>query len=549
MSSDERSTGVEPAEPLEEPEAVGNPAKAPAPEYPIRGIWVESQSAEMRTQAGCATLVGHLRKINVDDVFIEMRSFGDAYYYSELAVTPSGLSEDFLNPLGTILSLAHRPQPRALRVHAVINPFRLYNDKFPFPPPADHLINLHPEWVSSDYMGNTRDQAQYSYLDPGVPEVQEYLELVVRELVSNYPVDGIDFVDFRYPGLERQWGYNPAALERFRVETGRIDPEPPKVDDPAWLHWRSEQLTQLLKRLSDAAHKVNPDIIVSTLALSTGDLGEEPGKDKPDFKGALQDWPHWCQLGLVDWLVLANAHTHPTEQDGFVRWIDFANAVKGPAKLVVMVDGPRNFDADVVMQMRVALGRSTDGVMLYSYQKPAVNNAPNADLLDYIAQTVFAKHYPMPAYVERVVREAAPTPIDFTTDTLIASNLAPPVPLPTAASRESPDEPTPVPDQTDMTAALLQRPLPAEPTPSALEPDLPPVGSSKEIEQRLAQSPRAPDPFAGEWATVRLRSRGTFIGRTVGSDEELTVFQMRRGGVMLTLHNSDIVRIEPIQAE
>ena len=56
---------------------------------------------------------------------------------------------------------------------------------------ADNVARTHPNWV-------IKYGKQY-YLNPGLPEVQDYLVEVVRELVANYDIDAVHMDDYFYP--------------------------------------------------------------------------------------------------------------------------------------------------------------------------------------------------------------------------------------------------------------------------------------------------------------------------------------------------------------
>ena len=339
---------------------------------PIHAVWIESQSAELRSRKNCEMLINQLRECNVDDVFVEVRSMGDAYYRTSLSPTAMGLTVEFQDPLGSLIELAKRPGARPLRVHAVLDLFHVYNDNFPLDAPKDHLINLHPEWLGHDNLGNTRDKDRNTYLDPDVPAVQDYLTSVVAELVGHYSLDGIHFANFRYPGNDMEWGYNSMAIQQFQIDTGVMTEKPAK-DSNDWIRWRTSQLTRLLEKLSRVAHSTSQTMIVSASAIATGpspDVNKEP---LSDWQKAMQDWPAWCKNGSVDWLVLEDYQAQDSAQKQFAQWIDYARKQKEKAKLVVAVSGEKNMDSSVLMQMRLAISREIDGVLLYSYQKPALN--------------------------------------------------------------------------------------------------------------------------------------------------------------------------------
>src|SRR5690606_18644407 len=74
-------------------------------------------------------------------------------------------------------------------------------------------------------------------LDPGVPEVRDYVVAVVEELVREYDVDGIHLDYVRYPSPD--YGYHPRARAAFEELVGvdplwLVDPERVRVLDAAW---------------------------------------------------------------------------------------------------------------------------------------------------------------------------------------------------------------------------------------------------------------------------------------------------------------------------
>jgi uncharacterized lipoprotein YddW (UPF0748 family) len=48
----------------------------------------------------------------------------------------------------------------------------------------------HPEWV--------RISGDRFVLDPGIPEVRDWITQIVSEVVKQYPIDGVQFDDYFY---------------------------------------------------------------------------------------------------------------------------------------------------------------------------------------------------------------------------------------------------------------------------------------------------------------------------------------------------------------
>ena len=60
------------------------------------------------------------------------------------------------------------------------------------------------------------------YLDPGNPETKEYLSRIVKEITSQYDIDGIHFDYIRYNHICNGWGPEDIAeLERILEKGGK----------------------------------------------------------------------------------------------------------------------------------------------------------------------------------------------------------------------------------------------------------------------------------------------------------------------------------------
>ncbi len=181
-------------------------------ENEVRGIWVSTVSnIDLRQYSSDESYKAELIKIldtietyNLNTVFFQIRSMNDAFYPSEYApysryikgVEGAGLDWDIFE---FVINEAHE---RNLEVHAWLNPYRVSsggskdNSK---PDKASQLNALHddnfakqnPNLVLADEFNNL-------ILNPGSPEVRQYLRNVVSEILENYNVDGIHFDDYFY---------------------------------------------------------------------------------------------------------------------------------------------------------------------------------------------------------------------------------------------------------------------------------------------------------------------------------------------------------------
>ena len=78
-----------------------------------------------------------------------------------------------------------------MEFHAWLNPYRAIVDYKKFQSNPFPLTYEKPEWFLN--------YGENKYFNPGIPEVQEYTNKVVSDIVQNYDIDAIHFDDYFYP--------------------------------------------------------------------------------------------------------------------------------------------------------------------------------------------------------------------------------------------------------------------------------------------------------------------------------------------------------------
>lgn len=173
----------------------GKPAPAPALPTPVnftddlKGIWVSylELDAAFRNadptaaQAYIDKVMETVKKDGFNTVFFHVRAHGDAYYKSDIfpaAVSAAHLLDAGFDPLSVAIEAAHK---RGLSLHAWVNPYRLGAD-------SSHAVCTDVyEWEENFYYIPTSLTVQRCILDG------------VRELVTKYAVDGVQYDDYFYP--------------------------------------------------------------------------------------------------------------------------------------------------------------------------------------------------------------------------------------------------------------------------------------------------------------------------------------------------------------
>lgn len=249
-----------------------------------------------------------------------MRKVADAYYKSNYELRAANITgpPDY-DPLAYAIEKAHAS---GIEVHAWINTFRVWARK-ELPTDPMHIVLQHPDWITRTSDG-TNKAGDGMFLDPGVPEAQDYTFNVFMDIVSNYDIDGIHFDYVRYPGSD--FGYAPAAVERFNSETGRSGM--PASDDPRWMQWRRDQVTTLVSRIYHAVVALKPRVKVTAATIPWGDCSADFCDTTP-FVAVYQDWRSWMQQGILDANIPMNykddgvdksAQSYRNWLSGFKRW-------------------------------------------------------------------------------------------------------------------------------------------------------------------------------------------------------------------------------------
>ena len=256
------------------------------------------------------------RKFNLNALFFQIRPEGDAFYpsginpWSQYLTGKQGVASGMGNfdPLTYLITATHAA---GMEFHAWLNPYKLT----PTTPRSEdkeaalatlspsHYARRHPEWT---FFFNGQ-----LFLNPGVPDVVDFMVNTVDEILKNYNVDAIHLDDFFYPypyfeGDEIVYFADSApdqtTYQRYRVDANQT------IDQ-----WREANVNALVYRLHKTiqrynhANKKNVEFGISPFGIWASDQEVEAGsKTSPWQLSSLLEYANsklWIEAGWIDYII------------------------------------------------------------------------------------------------------------------------------------------------------------------------------------------------------------------------------------------------------
>ncbi len=271
----------------------------------FRGIWVSTvMNLDYPSAPGADVeklkeeadyLLDNAKSMGMNAIVLQVRPCGDAIYPSELYPWSAYISgeqgvapEKGFDPLEYWVEQAHA---RGMELHAWINPFRVTHGGSEEKPKTDVTLlaqsnpaRINPDWTV-EYKGNL-------YLNPGIEQVREYIIKGVKEIVDNYPVDGIHFDDYFYPGVDFS---DDHTFSMYGGEFADI------------ADWRRDNVNKLVRRVYEVVHGEEKQVRfgISPFGIWKNKASDPEGSDTRGLEAYhtyYADSRAWVKNGWVDYI-------------------------------------------------------------------------------------------------------------------------------------------------------------------------------------------------------------------------------------------------------
>ncbi|GAB3710151.1 glycoside hydrolase family 10 protein [Nocardiopsis nanhaiensis] len=249
------------------------------------GLSEEEQKAELDEYLDESVEMG------LNSVFLHARPTADAVYESDMEpwaryLTGEQGGDPGYDPLEYAVEEAHK---RGLEMHAWFNPYRVgLQDPDIENLADDHPVKENPEWLV--------DFGTEAYVDPGNPEVREWVTSVIMDVVERYDIDGMHFDDFFYPYPQDGATFDDDAS--WEAHGGDFD----NRED-----WRRDNVDQLMRDVHGQIQETKPwvNFGVSPFGIWRNDSNDpagSPSSGLQSYDDQYADTLTWIEEGTIDYV-------------------------------------------------------------------------------------------------------------------------------------------------------------------------------------------------------------------------------------------------------
>ncbi|MEM8526362.1 MAG: family 10 glycosylhydrolase [Bacteroidota bacterium] len=254
-----------------------------------RGIWLTNVDSEVLfSEKGIQEAVDLCAKYGFNTIYTVVWNRGYTLYPSEMMERMFGVRIDpkvkGRDPLQELIDYAHMKDIR------VIAWFEFGFSSSYEEEDGGYLLRQKPEWSALDMKGELVSKNGFQWMNAFDPEVQNFISALLKEVVQNYEVDGIQGDD-RLPAVPSTAGYDSLTVAAYQAEFGTAPPR--DYRDTVWVNWRAQKLNDYACELYHELKELDSDLIIS-MAPSIYPWSKEE---------YLQDWVTWVVEGCVDEII------------------------------------------------------------------------------------------------------------------------------------------------------------------------------------------------------------------------------------------------------
>ncbi len=254
--------------------------------FATTGVWISFSeinnmlASERGFEAELEEAVENCRKLNIENVYIHVRSYCDSLYPSKYFPLVKNAELYDYDVFQKMLDAFHE---YSIKVHAWVNPYRVLTS-------ASDINKLSTDspaykWMTDENKENNINVCFYNgiYLNPSENEVQKLIIDSLKEIITRYDVDGIHFDDYFYP--TQSIDFDKESYEKYTLEATK----PLKLYD-----WRRANVNSLISSCYSAIKFHNENILFSISPAAS---------IEKNYSELYADVEEWITNGYIDVII------------------------------------------------------------------------------------------------------------------------------------------------------------------------------------------------------------------------------------------------------
>ena len=253
----------------------------------MRGVWItymdlsmeyESDKSEAAFRKKFEGIAADCKKFGFNTLIVQVRPFCDAIYPSKLFPASHILSGEQGKSVGydALKIICEICKKLDLKIHAWVNPYRVTANETP-----EKLSEDNP-YTKDKSLGIVKKSG--IILDPSNKKARKLITDGVREIVKNYPVDGVQFDDYFYPP---ETGESDSEQYAEYLKTAK------KGKAMGLMEWRRANVSLLIVETHIAVRESDPNAV----------FGISPQGNLGNNAQLCADVVTWCETrGYADYI-------------------------------------------------------------------------------------------------------------------------------------------------------------------------------------------------------------------------------------------------------
>ena len=258
-----------------------------------------SASAQAAQKKELLAYLDNLEALNMTSTCLHVRTMGDAAYPSKYApwssyITGTRGKDPGWDPLAFFVEECHK---RGIEAYVWLNPYRWSSKGLNTWSTEQDL-----KWKADDML-IVGDNGTYVTFNPALKETRELIVNVIKEIVSNYAIDGMLFDDYFYPSGGTTEGSSAPDYDDYKASGTTMS-----IGD-----WRRRNVNDMVADCYNAIKELRPDVRfgIGPAGVSSKSASKYDLPSLSSYGSKASDWQYaqiycdplaWMYEGTIDFI-------------------------------------------------------------------------------------------------------------------------------------------------------------------------------------------------------------------------------------------------------